>query len=171
MDQAFIQAMQTGYALDEPALTLGGPMLGGEVASQVHVRMALSMVNRHGLIAGATGTGKTKSLQLMAGQLSDAGVPVFISDIKGDVTGIAAPGDATDPRLQARVASLGHDLPAGGPPRRVPVPLGPAGRDGAGVAPLLRAAAAVQGPGAQRHPVGGADAGLPLLRRQPAAAA
>ena len=69
--------------------------------------MALAMVNRHGLIAGATGTGKTKSLQLMAGQLSDAGVPVFISDIKGDVTGIAAPGDATDPRLQARVASLG----------------------------------------------------------------
>ena len=107
MDQAFIQAMQTGYALDEPALTLGSPMLGGEVASQVQVRMALAMVNRHGLIAGATGTGKTKSLQLMAGQLSDAGVPVFISDIKGDVTGIAAPGDATDTRLQARVASLG----------------------------------------------------------------
>ena len=107
MDQAFIQAMQTGYALDEPALTLGSPMLGGEVASQVQVRLALAMVNRHGLIAGATGTGKTKSLQLMAGQLSDAGVPVFISDIKGDVTGIATPGDATDPRLQARVASLG----------------------------------------------------------------
>jgi uncharacterized protein len=107
VDQAFVQAMQTGYALDEPALTLGSPMLGGEVASQVQVRLALSMVNRHGLIAGATGTGKTKSLQLLAGQLSDAGVPVFISDIKGDVTGIAAPGDGTDPRLQARVASLG----------------------------------------------------------------
>ena len=107
MDQAFVQAMQTGYALGEPALTLGSPMLTGDVASQVQVRLALSMVNRHGLIAGATGTGKTKSLQLMAGQLSDAGVPVFISDIKGDVTGIAAPGDATDPRLQARVASLG----------------------------------------------------------------
>ncbi|MFI5261357.1 MAG: helicase HerA-like domain-containing protein [Candidatus Limnocylindrales bacterium] len=116
MDQAFVQAMQTGYALDEPALTLGSPMLGGEVAAQAQVRLALAMVDRHGLIAGATGTGKTKSLQLLAGQLSDAGVPVFISDIKGDVTGIAAPGDASDPRLQARLASLGLTFhPAGHP--------------------------------------------------------
>ncbi|HTS14917.1 MAG TPA: helicase HerA-like domain-containing protein, partial [Candidatus Sulfotelmatobacter sp.] len=116
MDQAFVQAMQAGYALDEAALTLGSPMLGGEVAPQVQVRLALSMVNRHGLIAGATGTGKTKSLQLLAGQLAQAGVPVFISDIKGDVTGIATPGDATDPRLQARVASLGMTYqPAGHP--------------------------------------------------------
>ncbi|MGH2512417.1 MAG: helicase HerA-like domain-containing protein, partial [Candidatus Limnocylindrales bacterium] len=107
MDQAFVQAMQVGYALDEPALVLGGPMLAGEVVTQAHVQLALSMVNRHGLIAGATGTGKTRSLQLLAGQLSDAGVPVFISDIKGDVTGIAVPGNAADARIQARAASLG----------------------------------------------------------------
>ena len=53
------------------------------------------MLNRHGLVAGATGTGKTKTLQLMAGQLSRAGVPVFIADVKGDLTGMALPADAT----------------------------------------------------------------------------
>jgi DNA helicase HerA-like ATPase len=64
------------------------------------------MLNRHGLIAGATGTGKTKTLQVMAGQLSRAGVPVFIADIKGDLTGLAAPGNTADPKLQDRVKSL-----------------------------------------------------------------
>src|SRR6185437_10822756 len=59
-----------------------------------------------GLVAGATGTGKTKTLQLIAGQLSDAGVPCFISDIKGDVTGIARPGDANNPRVQERCQQL-----------------------------------------------------------------
>ena len=72
--------------------------------------------SRHGLIAGATGTGKTKTLQLLAGQLSKAGVPVFISDIKGDLTGIAAPGDAANPRLQERVASLGWTFQPSGHP-------------------------------------------------------
>ena len=62
-------------------------MLDGELDNDARVQVALSMLNRHGLIAGATGTGKTKTLQLLAGQLSKAGVPVFISDIKGDVTG------------------------------------------------------------------------------------
>ena len=57
------------------------------------VRVPLSMFNRHGLVAGATGTGKTKTLQLIAEQLSAAGVPVFIADIKGDLTGLAAPGE------------------------------------------------------------------------------
>ena len=56
-------------------------------------QLELSRANRHGLIAGATGTGKTKTLQLLAGQLSKAGVPVFVADIKGDLTGLAAPGD------------------------------------------------------------------------------
>jgi hypothetical protein len=62
-------------------------MLDGELANDTRVRVALSMMNRHGLIAGATGTGKTKTLQLLAGQLSKAGDPVFVADIKGDVTG------------------------------------------------------------------------------------
>jgi len=74
------------------------------------------MMNRHGLIAGATGTGKTKTLQLLAGQLSKAGVPVFVADIKGDVTGIAAPGDAANPKVVERAASLGWTYePAGHP--------------------------------------------------------
>jgi hypothetical protein len=64
------------------------------------------MMNRHGLIAGATGTGKTKTLQLIAGQLSKAGVPAFIADIKGDVTGMAAPGNAQNPKITERMASL-----------------------------------------------------------------
>src|SRR3954447_6020519 len=116
MDQAFHDAMQAGYALTEPGLVLGSPMLDGELANDARVQIALSMMNRHGLIAGATGTGKTKTLQLIAGQLSKAGVPVFVADIKGDVTGIAAPGNAADPKVVDRAASLGWTYePAGHP--------------------------------------------------------
>jgi DNA helicase HerA-like ATPase len=106
MDQAFRDEMTAGYALTEPGLVMGSPMLDGELANDARVQVALSMMNRHGLIAGATGTGKTKTLQLLAGQLSKAGVPVFVADIKGDVTGIAAPGDAANPKVVERVASL-----------------------------------------------------------------
>ena len=74
------------------------------------------MLNRHGLVAGATGTGKTKTLQLMAGQLSKAGVPVFIADIKGDLTGMAAPGDAANPKVVERMASLGVPFTPSGHP-------------------------------------------------------
>jgi DNA helicase HerA-like ATPase len=116
MDQAFRDEMATGYALDEPSVVIGSPMHGGEVDNDARVQVALSMLNRHGLIAGATGTGKTKTLQLLAGQLSQAGVPVFISDIKGDVSGIAAPGDAANPKVQERAASLDWPFqPAGHP--------------------------------------------------------
>jgi len=93
MDQAFRDEMAQGYALGEPGLILGSPILGGEMDNDARVQVALSMMNRHGLIAGATGTGKTKTLQLLAGELSQAGVPVFVADIKGDVTGMAAPGE------------------------------------------------------------------------------
>src|SRR5213594_2577309 len=108
--------MAAGYTLTDPAIVLGSPMLGNEVLPEVRVQVALSMMNRHGLVAGATGTGKTKTLQLMAGQLSKAGVPVFIADIKGDLTGLAAPGDAANPKLQSRVTDLGWTFePAGHP--------------------------------------------------------
>ena len=106
MDQAFHDAMQAGYALSEPALVIGSPMRGDELENDARVQVAISMVNRHGLIAGATGTGKTKTLQLLAGQLSKAGVPVFVADIKGDLTGLAAPGDATNPKVIDRDTSL-----------------------------------------------------------------
>ena len=75
-------------------------MRDGELFNDTRVAVALSMLNRHGLIAGATGTGKTKTLQLLAGQLSQAGVPVFVADIKGDLTGLAAPGDGANPKVQ-----------------------------------------------------------------------
>jgi hypothetical protein len=106
VDESFRDEMTAGYALSETALVLGSPMLNGELANESRVQVALSMMNRHGLIAGATGTGKTKTLQVLAGQLSKAGVPVFISDIKGDVSGIALPGDASNPKIQERAASL-----------------------------------------------------------------
>jgi DNA helicase HerA-like ATPase len=116
MDQAFRDEMTKGYALSEPGLVIGSPMVGGELFNDARVQVALSMMNRHGLIAGATGTGKTKTLQLLAGELSKAGVPVFVADIKGDVTGIAVPGDATNPKVVERVQSLAWSFePAGHP--------------------------------------------------------
>jgi DNA helicase HerA-like ATPase len=116
MDTAFRDEMTRGYALTEPGLVIGSPMLGDELLTDVRVQVALSMTNRHGLIAGATGTGKTKTLQLLAGELSRAGVPVFVADIKGDVTGIAVPGDATNPKVIERAASLGWTYEPSGHP-------------------------------------------------------
>jgi len=116
MDQAFRDAIAIGYALTEPGLVIGSAMHDGELVNDARVQVALSMVNRHGLIAGATGTGKTKTLQLLAGQLSKAGVPVFVADIKGDLTGLAAPGDSANPKIQERVASLGWTFEPSGHP-------------------------------------------------------
>ncbi len=103
----FETAMAAGYVLDVPSIVLGSPMRDGVPVNDVRVQVALSILNRHGLIAGATGTGKTRTLQLMAGQLSRAGVPSFVADVKGDLTGLAKPGDASNPKVQERMASLG----------------------------------------------------------------
>src|SRR5690242_6817002 len=116
MDQAFHDEMAQGYSLSEPGLVIGSPMLDGELANDARVQVALSMMNRHGLIAGATGTGKTKTLQLMAGQLSKGGVPVFVADIKGDLTGLATPGDGANPKVVERVSSLGWTFEPSGHP-------------------------------------------------------
>src|SRR5215212_9324274 len=116
MDQAFHDEMAQGYVLSEPGLVIGSPMLQGELDNSARVQVALSMMNRHGLIAGATGTGKTKTLQLLAGELSKAGVPVFVADIKGDVTGIASPGDAANPKVVERAASMAWTFEASGHP-------------------------------------------------------
>src|SRR5689334_1741816 len=96
-----------GYQFDGPALELGALMLNAEQLSDVHVRIPLGMLNRHGLVAGATGTGKTKTLQLMAEQLSAAGVPVFAADIKGDLSGLSTFGEGGE-KITARAASVGQ---------------------------------------------------------------
>ncbi|HXG26117.1 MAG TPA: helicase HerA-like domain-containing protein [Candidatus Binatia bacterium] len=116
MDKAFRDEMAGGYALEEPAIVLGSPILGDEILSDVRVQLALARVNRHGLIAGATGTGKTKTLQLFAGQLSDFGVPVFAVDVKGDLSGIGAPGDPDDPKIADRCRSMNWPFKASGHP-------------------------------------------------------
>ncbi len=116
MDDAYHEAITAGYALTEPSLVLGSAMLDGELYNDPRVAVALSMLNRHGLIAGATGTGKTKTLQLMAGQLSKAGVPVFVADIKGDLTGLAAPGATGHPKLVERTEAMAWPFEPSGHP-------------------------------------------------------
>ncbi len=116
MDQAFRDAMTSGYTLTEPSLIIGSAMLDGELFNDTRVQIALSMLNRHGLIAGATGTGKTKTLQLLAGQASKAGIPVFVADIKGDLTGLAGPGDGTNPKVVERAASMAWTFEASAHP-------------------------------------------------------
>ncbi|HKF85822.1 MAG TPA: helicase HerA-like domain-containing protein [Candidatus Limnocylindrales bacterium] len=130
MDDAFRAEMAAGYAFDEPVLVLGSPIQGDEVVPEVRVQIPLSRVNRHGLIAGATGTGKTRTLQLLAGQLSTLGVPVFAVDIKGDLSGVGAPGDPANPSVSSRVESLRLTYEPQGHPIEV---LSLSGRQGAHV--------------------------------------
>jgi len=115
MDQKVLDAAAKAFAMRGEAVTLGAVMHDGETHPQPSVRLPLAMMNRHGLVAGATGTGKTKTLQLIAEQLSAQGVPVFLADVKGDLSGIAAPGAAND-RITARAGDTGYAwTPAGCP--------------------------------------------------------
>ena len=109
------EAVAAGYRFEGPALELGGLMLDAESLADVRIRIPLGMLNRHGLVAGATGTGKTKTLQLLAEQLSAHGVPVFAADIKGDLSGISVPGEPSD-KLTARTSSVGQQWTATGFP-------------------------------------------------------
>ncbi len=104
-----------GYTFDGAALELGALVLDPDTLADAHVRIPLAMLNRHGLVAGATGTGKTKTLQLLAEQLSAQGVPVFAADIKGDLSGLSTPGQE-NARLTARTASVGQQWTARGFP-------------------------------------------------------
>jgi DNA helicase HerA-like ATPase len=94
------------YAFSGTALELGSVVLEGQAYPDAPIRIPLGMLNRHGLIAGATGTGKTKTLQVLAEQLSAYGVPVVVADVKGDLSGLAAPGLSND-KVTARASDTG----------------------------------------------------------------
>ena len=107
MNDALLAAAISAFPTDLPGITLGAVMHDGAIDPRPLVRLPLAMMTRHGLIAGATGTGKTKTLQLMAEQLSAQGVPVFLADVKGDVGGIALAGTA-HPKIDERARATGH---------------------------------------------------------------
>jgi DNA helicase HerA-like ATPase len=101
------ELVKAGYGFEGAALEIGA-LVDGDAVPEAQVRIPLAMLNRHGLVAGATGTGKTKTLQVLAEQVSAHGVPVFAADIKGDLSGIATAG-APNEKLLARAASIGQD--------------------------------------------------------------
>jgi uncharacterized protein len=136
----FDAAIAAAYAAEGAAIDLGRGVLDGAVRRDAAVRVPLATLNRHGLIAGATGTGKTKTLQVLAEQLSTAGVPVFVADVKGDVSGLAAPAETGGP-AERRMANLG--LPFA--PKAFPVEFLSLGGIGPGVP--VRAALSDFGPG------------------------
>ena len=126
---AQLDAIRSGYSFSGPAMQLGAAVTeGGTAHADAPVNLPLSVMNRHGLVAGATGTGKTKTLQLMAEQLAANGVPVFLADIKGDLSGLAAPGQAND-KVSARASDVGQTWEAAG----FPVELFTLGGQGTGV--------------------------------------
>jgi len=104
----FATEVADGYTFDGPTLALGALVQGEDATESVQVGIPLAMMNRHGLVAGATGTGKTRTLQLMAEGLSAAGVPVFVADIKGDLSGMAIDGEPKD-FIAKRATDIGQD--------------------------------------------------------------
>ena len=107
MDQTVIDAARAAFPSASTQLTLGAVLHEGQCHPEPLVSIPIPMMNRHGLIAGATGTGKTRTLQLVAEQLSAAGVPVFVADIKGDLSGLGAPGTSND-RITSRATETGY---------------------------------------------------------------
>ncbi|MEZ5081348.1 MAG: helicase HerA-like domain-containing protein [Thermoleophilia bacterium] len=112
----FHAEMAEGYGTEAAIIGLGRPYLDADAPlTDVEVGIPLNMLNRHGLIAGATGTGKTITLQLLAEQISAAGCPVFAADMKGDLSGVGAPGTPGE-RISKRANQLAYDWAARGAP-------------------------------------------------------
>lgn len=107
--EAFIEAINKGYTFKGESVKLGAAVLDGEVVPEAGINLPLKTLNRHGLIAGATGTGKTKTLQVISEFLSDNSVPVLVMDIKGDLSGIAAVGN-TNAKISERYQKLNMEF-------------------------------------------------------------
>ena len=123
----YAQTVSAGYVFDGATFTVGSYLENNSPVAGVEVKLPLAMMNRHGLVAGATGTGKTRTLQLLAEGLSTSGVPVFVTDIKGDLTGLLEPGPSSD-KLLERTAEQGQAWE----PRSFPTELYTLGGEGNG---------------------------------------
>ena len=113
--EKFLQTVKDGYNFKGDSFKIGVAMLDGNVVPGADVFIPMKTLNRHGLIAGATGTGKTKTLQVLAEGLSDASIPVVLMDIKGDLSGIAAAGSVND-KISERVQKLNIEFKPTGYP-------------------------------------------------------
>ena len=102
----FFEHINNGYSTKGDSIALGAAMLEGETLTDALIKVPLKTINRHGLIAGATGTGKTKTLQIFAENLSEQGVPVLLMDMKGDLSGIAQPS-LGHTKIEKRHAKIG----------------------------------------------------------------
>ena len=113
--ERFIKEINEGYQFKGDSFILGGAILDGEPLKNTYIKVPLETLNRHGLIAGATGTGKTKSLQVMAEQLSEKGIPVLLMDLKGDLSGLAMPSPG-HPKIDERMNAIGLEFTPKGYP-------------------------------------------------------
>jgi len=104
--EKFVSSINEGYAFKGESILLGGSIFKSENIPGVQIKLPLKTMNRHGLIAGATGTGKTKTLQVISEGLSAKSVPVLLMDIKGDLSGLAMPGES-NPKIEERSAKIG----------------------------------------------------------------
>lgn len=104
--EAFFKHITEGNTTKGDYINMGAAMLDGEPIQEAYVKIPLKTLNRHGLIAGATGTGKTKTLQILAENLSEKGIPVLLMDLKGDLSGLAQPGDK-NAKIDERHAKIG----------------------------------------------------------------
>jgi DNA helicase HerA-like ATPase len=117
--ETFKEHINKGYTFKKDFIVLGGAMFDGDPVLDAHVKIPLKSINRHGLIAGATGTGKTKTLQVFSEQLSENGIPSLLMDLKGDLSGLAKPGESNE-HIAWRHISIGN-LPY--EPKPLPVEL------------------------------------------------